>query len=129
MNSKELDQLANGIEQGFMQRGGWKACRYLLGKLADKVEHLQAIVDKLPSGQKTKDGVPKSPNDIVYYTYGPTVGLPLRVVGFRNWTQDADGNWLAFAEGRYDEKYMFLYVHDCYSTFEAAEAAREEAGP
>ncbi len=44
MNTKELDQLANEIEQGFMQRGGWKACRYLLGKLADKVEQSQTIV-------------------------------------------------------------------------------------
>lgn len=46
VNSKELDQLANQIKQGFMQPGGWKACRYLLGKL---VADLQTIVVELPS--------------------------------------------------------------------------------
>ncbi len=30
----KLDILTNEIEQGFSQRGGWKACRYLLGELA-----------------------------------------------------------------------------------------------
>lgn len=30
----DLDALTNEIEQGFMQRGGWEACRHLLGKLA-----------------------------------------------------------------------------------------------
>lgn len=32
----ELDVLTNGIEQGFMQPGGWKECRYLLGKLVEE---------------------------------------------------------------------------------------------
>lgn len=35
MAQDELDTLTNEIEQGFMQRGGWKSCRYLLGKLLD----------------------------------------------------------------------------------------------
>lgn len=35
---KTLDALTNEIEQGFMQRGGWKACRYLLGKLVGRCE-------------------------------------------------------------------------------------------
>lgn len=54
----QLDLLTNEIEQGFMQRGGWKACRYLLGKLVEdikllediqavsEVERFQASVDK-----------------------------------------------------------------------------------
>lgn len=28
-----LDTTANEIEQGFMQQGGWKACRHLLGRV------------------------------------------------------------------------------------------------
>ena len=56
MNTKELDQLANEIEQGFMQRGGWRACRYLLGKLADKVDcTVQATVDQLPKCWRLDD--------------------------------------------------------------------------
>lgn len=38
MAQDELDNLTNEIEQGFMQRGGWKACRYLLGKLVGRLE-------------------------------------------------------------------------------------------
>lgn len=34
MDSQELDTLTNEIEQDFMQPGGWKACRYLVSKLA-----------------------------------------------------------------------------------------------
>ena len=41
----ELDLLANEIEQGFMQQGGWRTCRYLLGKLVkekqEKIEQLR----------------------------------------------------------------------------------------
>ena len=33
--SDELDIITNEIEQGFMQRGGWKACRHLLRKLVN----------------------------------------------------------------------------------------------
>ena len=44
-----LDVLTNGIEQGFMQRGGWKNCRYLLGKLVaerdDPIEKIRAQWD------------------------------------------------------------------------------------
>ena len=36
--SDPLDTLTNEIEQGFMQRGGWKACRYAVGKLVKKVD-------------------------------------------------------------------------------------------
>ena len=40
----ELNILTNEIEQGFMQRGGWKACRYLLGKLvADKDREIKRL--------------------------------------------------------------------------------------
>lgn len=31
----KLDILADEIERGFMQEGGWKRCRYLLGKVLD----------------------------------------------------------------------------------------------
>ncbi len=33
MLSDDLDSVTNKIEQGFMQRNGWKDCRYLLGKI------------------------------------------------------------------------------------------------
>lgn len=41
----DLDAITNEIEQGFMQAGGWKACRYLLGKL-------------VPDGDAAPDDVP-----------------------------------------------------------------------
>lgn len=74
-----LDVLTNGIEQGFMQRGGWRECRYLLGKLVtergDEIERLKAIVDKLP---KTKDGVSIVPGMRVFYVCEATTGHPVR---------------------------------------------------
>ncbi len=36
--SDDLDSVAAEIQQGFMQRGGFKACRYLLGKLVEEIE-------------------------------------------------------------------------------------------
>ena len=34
----ELDILTNEIEQGFMQRGGWKTCRFLLERFITERE-------------------------------------------------------------------------------------------
>jgi len=49
----KLDELTNEIEQGFMQRDGWKGCRYLLGKLVAgknaEIERLQVERDTLVS--------------------------------------------------------------------------------
>ena len=40
----DLDVLTNEIEQGFMQLGGWKACRYSLKKLvADKDAEIKLL--------------------------------------------------------------------------------------
>ena len=36
MFSDDLDSVANEMEQGFQQRGGRKACRYLLGKIVEE---------------------------------------------------------------------------------------------
>jgi len=30
-----LDSLTNEIEQGFMQKDGWKTCRYMIGVLVE----------------------------------------------------------------------------------------------
>ena len=38
----DLDSLTNEIQQGFMQPGGRKACRYLLQKLVDEKTPLEA---------------------------------------------------------------------------------------
>lgn len=48
--SRDLDTWTNEIEQGFMQRGGWKACRYILGEIfnqrQEELERLQAIIER-----------------------------------------------------------------------------------
>lgn len=49
----DLDSVASEIEQGFSQRGGWKSCRYLLGKLdkeyAAEIERLRVENEKMDS--------------------------------------------------------------------------------
>lgn len=44
----KLDELTNEIEQGFMQSGGWEACRFLLGKLvANKDIEIKRLQNEL----------------------------------------------------------------------------------
>jgi len=64
--------------------------------VANEVHRLQAIVDKLP---KTADGVPVVPGDIAYTTDGRSMRI----------NTSASGH----------------VISDCYSTREAAEAAKE----
>ena len=42
----ELDNLTSGIEQGFMQPGGWEQCRYLLGKFFKKLQDENERLEK-----------------------------------------------------------------------------------
>ena len=57
MNTTELDQLANEIEQGFMRPGGWKTCRYLLGKFADKVKQHDLVQARLEACKSALDSL------------------------------------------------------------------------
>ena len=49
--SQELDGLTNEIEQGFMQSGGWDACRHLLSTLArrknDEIDRLRLALQSI----------------------------------------------------------------------------------
>lgn len=46
MSKDPLDILTNEIEQDFMQFGGWKECRYLLGKLVGDKDAEIAVLRK-----------------------------------------------------------------------------------
>lgn len=41
MNPYQLNELANEMEQAFIQPGGWKACRYLLERLVTQLKERQ----------------------------------------------------------------------------------------
>ncbi len=77
--------------------------------LEDENARLTAIVDKLP---KTKDGVSVCPGDAVY---DPVDGLVYTVWEFFKHS----GRWFAVTVHR------TLAIGECYSTPEAAEAAKE----
>lgn len=92
-----------------------------LARRIAKLLELEAAINKLPNGQKTKDGVPVGPGEQVYFTDGPTVAIPLRVAGYADWEHDIDGQWHAHADGRYaDGRYALYRVDLCWSTLEAA---------
>ena len=79
-------------------------------ELRARIAKLEAIVEKLP---KTADGVPVVPGQDVfdYNRYEVFV----RHVEMEAFEYDDDGGKCAFGG-----------IHDCYSTREAAEAAKEE---
>ncbi len=58
MFSHDLDSVANEMEQGFQQRGGRKACRYLLGKIVEEeqaeVERLREAIQDIISDPRSK---------------------------------------------------------------------------
>ena len=43
MTPDELDRLTNKIEQGFQEPGGWRDCRFLLGKLVANFKRPEAL--------------------------------------------------------------------------------------
>lgn len=73
-------------------------------ELEEKVAELQAIVDKLP---RTADGVPVVPGMVLHYRRGWQV-LGAMVGEYA----DREGDWHCVA------------IDDCYSTRQAAEAAK-----
>ena len=76
----------------------------ILEELADEIERLQAIVDKLP---KTKDGVSVVPK--VDKVHHPRYAYPGIVIGsYAGWMHNIES------------------ISDCYSSREAAEKAREQ---
>lgn len=112
MMSKQdpLDILANEIEQGFMQRGGWKSCRHLLSKqfndMANRISTLVAIVEKLP---KTADGVQFVPNTQQELWWHDGSGGFWRCFDVE---RDSQGRWWCDESKR--------LVSSCYSTRAAA---------
>jgi len=82
------------------------ACvRWLLGKYKEA----QAIVEKLP---KTADGVPVTPKQTIYFTFGATLCEA---------TSFMELGWPVH------QLYSPTSISRCYSTREAAEQARKEA--
>jgi hypothetical protein len=81
-----------------------------------EVEHLQAIVDKLP---KTKDGVPVVPCPTTRLWY---IHPGSRLVYERTYEADLEDARTHHS----GEDVAWLGVRDCYSTREAAQAAKEE---
>ncbi len=74
--SRALDTWCNEIEQGFMQRGGWKACRHILGEIfnqrQEELERLQAIVGALIGAIDEHGGAHwRDPRIYTAYTWGP----------------------------------------------------------
>ena len=86
MGKDKLGLLTNEIEQGFMQRGGWAACRHLLGKpckpCCQESQRLQAAADVIEELRTSGD-------DCTIEINGP--GECLRVFGA--WTEY---EWLEF---------------------------------
>jgi len=115
-----LDTLTNEIEQMFMQEGGWKACRYLLGKLvADKdaeIERLEAIVAKLP---KTADEVSILPGMVVWVSLICGHAAPFRVDGIEK-------RMLRSYDSGEIKSLLYYDTDKFYSTRETAEVAREQ---
>ncbi len=88
-------------------------------ELTDEIERLQAFMDKLP---KTLDGVTKLPDDQVWHIDASRtirVGIVFYNAGWGATVSWPSGNtsW----PNRYD-----IEVERCYSTLEAAEAAKGE---
>ena len=91
--------------------------------LADEIERLRAIEDQMPT---TADEVPVVPGSVVWFPYndftfgeGPHKCI---VKPFQDW-EDDDGDLLVWCEME-SEDWVSKSLDDCYSTREAAEAAR-----
>jgi hypothetical protein len=90
--------------------------------LADEVERLRAIVDRLP---KTADGVPLFPGDTVYYEKNPSNDtiVAFTVAPYSEWNTDV---WGVQNQSRaVSKKGGGWPAAMCYSTRKAAEAAKE----
>lgn len=90
----------------------------VLHEAAAEINRLQAIVDRLPV---TKDGVHAVPGDVELFHPAHQIHVLDRF-----W-QSAGGDWMVQNSRSYEAgaRYMAEVVSDCYSTREAAEAARE----
>ncbi|KKN09852.1 hypothetical protein LCGC14_1042550 [marine sediment metagenome] len=106
----------------------WATVQAAIKELSGQIEQLQAVVDKLPkcwrldeSGVRVRD-VPVAPDQVVYYYRNNMLvdGVVLSIT----WGD-------SFCECLVRNCYGITDVLDngnCYSTREAAEAARKEAG-
>lgn len=97
--------------------------RPILSAIYERIERLQAIVDRLP---KTADGVPYLPGDPLYEPYTAKCGHTL----VREWlgghtVEVADGAGTHIARRFGHASGWLVRVEMCYSTREAAEKARQ----
>ena len=91
-----------------------------------EIGRLRAIVGKLP---KTMDGAACAPGDVVYYPEPNDPIVPLTVDSFADWTEDCDDDSerpTRFIAWAMSDRGVGRSVINCYSTREAAEAARKE---
>ena len=89
--------------------------------LAKRVRELEGVVEKLP---KTADGVPVFPGDIVWHTKNPSSDeiTSFAVSDYLDWKPSV---WDGKTEARcVNDKGGGWPVRSCYSTHQAAEAAR-----
>ncbi len=94
----------------------------------NRIAELEAVVSKMPT---TADKKPVVPGDVVYYTYGTLVALPMVIPHFSEWffLEHSEGvKVLAEGEFMHEGKLTPIshYVDNCWSTEAAALAAREE---
>ena len=89
-----------------------------LAEAAERMEELQADVDKVP---KTADGVMITPGMVLYYL-DPLTNLPQFVL-VGDW-RDLEKTWDCYAGEVYGD--IRLTTLDCYSTEQAAKDAAEK---
>ena len=90
------------------------------------MRELEAVVERLP---KTADGVPVVPGDTVYAKRNPSDDtiVEFEVADYEKWTVDAWGSRNQ-ARAYTEAGGGWVVSRHCYSTPEAAEAARQSEG-
>lgn len=115
----KLDPAARKLADGDSLCCGWaEAYDQDIPALIEEVRRLRAIVDKLP---KTADGVTVVPGDVVWMLamHGGVEGQPAELAVWETEVIDQD------TDSR--EQTVCHSIAGCYSTSEAAEAAKEGA--
>lgn len=111
--------LIDDFTRNYTPNGSDKPLGMTLGEALDRLAELSAIVERLP---KTRDGVPVLPGDKVVSPSGRIMPVLLD-----NYTGSGAAYIAeAFADNRGD--WHDALVSDCYSTRQAAEAARDAEG-